>query len=186
MSHGRRGWAPDDERRKWQNPEAILSKIGLRPGQVFVDVGCGEGYFALPAARLVGDMGKVYGIDRDAEAICRLRERAAAETLVNLELSVGTAEEWVACNACADLVFFGTVLHDFADPATVLANARKMMKPSGLLIDLDWRKEATTWGPPPSIRFSEDHALCLIEAAGFKADAPQPNGPFHYMIVGRL
>lgn len=186
MSHVRWGWAPDEERRKWQNPEAILLQIGVRPGQTLVDVGCGEGYFALPAARLVGDAGKIYGIDTNAEAIRRLKEKAAAENLTNLELAVGKAEEWVACDACADIVFFGTVLHDFHDPSKVLANAKMTMKPSGLLIDLDWKKESMTWGPPLSIRFSEDYALRLIEKAGFKPDAPEPRGPFHYVIVARL
>jgi cyclopropane fatty-acyl-phospholipid synthase-like methyltransferase len=43
----------ETERRKWQNPEAILSEIGLKSGQTFVDIGCGDGSFAIPAARLV-------------------------------------------------------------------------------------------------------------------------------------
>jgi hypothetical protein len=61
-----------------------------------------------------------------------------------------------------------------------------MIRLNGLLVDLDWKREPTTWGPPLSIRFSEDDALRLIEAAGLKPDAPQPNGPFHYMIVARV
>jgi len=186
MSHSRSGWAPDEERRKWQNPEAILSQIGVGLGQTFVDVGCGEGYFAIPAARLVGETGKVYGIDTNAEAIRKLNGKAAAENLANLDLAIGKAEELVACQACADIVFFGTVLHDFADPSKVLANASKMIKPGGLLIDLDWKKESMTWGPPLSIRFSEEYASELIEAAGFKAEAPELSGPFHYIIVARL
>jgi predicted methyltransferase len=42
--------ANDTERRKWQDPEKILSEIGLAPNMTFVDLGCGDGYFALPAA----------------------------------------------------------------------------------------------------------------------------------------
>jgi hypothetical protein len=68
----------------------------------------------------------------------------------------------------------------------VLANARKMIKPRGLLVDLDWKKEPMTWGPPLSIRFSEEHASQLIESAGFRAEAPDLSGPFHYRIVARL
>ena len=49
----------DHERRKWQNPEAILSSIGLRPGFTLIDIGCGSGFFALPAAKIVGKKGKV-------------------------------------------------------------------------------------------------------------------------------
>ena len=134
----------------------------------------------------MGDAGKVYGIDTNAEAIGRLKGKAAAENLTNLDLAIGKAEEWVACEGCADIVFFGTVLHDFADPARVLVNAKKMVRVGGLLIDLDWKKESMTWGPPLSIRFSEEHASQLLEAAGFRAESPEPSGPFHYMIVSRL
>jgi ubiquinone/menaquinone biosynthesis C-methylase UbiE len=186
MTQARSGWAPDEERRKWQNPEGILSLIGLRVGHTFVDLGCGDGFFAIPAARLVGETGKVYGVDTDVEAMGRLREKAAKAGLKNLNLTVGKAEDVIVCQECADIVFFGIVLHDFSAPSKVLMNAKEMLKPSGRLINLDWKKESMEWGPPLQIRFSEDHASKLIEAAGFKAGAAEPIGPFHYLIVGRL
>ena len=44
---------PEDEaaRRRWQHPEFTLEGIGLTTGDTFIDVGCGDGFFALPAAR---------------------------------------------------------------------------------------------------------------------------------------
>ena len=90
------------ERRKWQDPEAILEEIGLHAGMTFIDVGCGSGFFALPAARMVGKTGKVYGIDISSSAIDTLRERAAQEGLTNVNLIVGKAEETVICQKCAD------------------------------------------------------------------------------------
>ena len=90
MVHGCSG---DRWRRGWQNPETILAQIGLRSGSVFVDVGCGSGFFALPAARLVGKTGRVYGVDIDPDAIETLSRRAAEEGLDNLDLKVGEAEE---------------------------------------------------------------------------------------------
>ena len=65
----------DPERRQWQDPEKILPSLGVAPGMVFIDVGCGDGYFALPAARRVGPQGKVYAVDSDAGAIQRLGSR---------------------------------------------------------------------------------------------------------------
>jgi ubiquinone/menaquinone biosynthesis C-methylase UbiE len=63
----------EQERRTWQSPEAILILIGLKRGFTFVDVGCGYGFFALPAAKLVGVNGKVYGLDANDEAIRKLK-----------------------------------------------------------------------------------------------------------------
>jgi len=173
----------EKERRKWQNPEAILVDIGVKAGLTFVDVGCGQGFFTLPAARLVGNEGRVYGLDADSEAIRRLNEKAAKEKLKNFKLEVGMAEETVFCDSCADIVFFGIVLHDFEDPNKVLSNAKKMLKPNGRLVDLDWKKEPMQLGPPLQIRFNEKKASDLIEAAGFSIDEIKKEGLYHYMIV---
>lgn len=171
------------ERRKWQNPEAILVDADVKPGLIFVDVGCGHGFFALPAARLVGNEGRVYGLDADSEAIDRLKEKAAKEKLRNLILEVGMAEQTVFCDSCADIVFFGIVLHDFGDTSKVLSNAKKMLKPTGRLIDVDWKKELMQLGPPLRIRFNEKEASSLIEKAGFSVDEVKEEGLYHYMIV---
>ena len=45
----------EQERRKWQNPEDILAEIGLRSGMTFMDIGCCQGFFTIPAARIVVD-----------------------------------------------------------------------------------------------------------------------------------
>lgn len=163
----------EKERRKWQIPEDILNLVGVKTGLIFVDVGCGGGFFALSAARLVGSEGKVYALDADSEAIERLRKKTAREGLMNLKLKVGMAEEAVFCDSCADIVFFGNVLHDFLDPAKVLSNAKRMLKPSGQLANLDWKKKPMQLGPPLRIRFNEKKASDIITAAGFKSVKPE-------------
>jgi ubiquinone/menaquinone biosynthesis C-methylase UbiE len=155
----------------------------LKHGFTFIDVGCGNGFFALPAARLVGEKGKVYGLDANAEAIGMLKKTAMKEGLRNLNLGVGMAEEIVLCDSCADVVFFGIVLHDFKDAIRVLSNARRMLKSTGKLVDLDWKKEPMKFGPPLQIRFSEEKAVSLIEAAGFKINSVKDAGTYHYLIV---
>lgn len=177
--------AIDPERRKWQNPEAILADIGLKPGFTFIDIGCGGGFFTLPAARMVGRRGKVYGLDVDARSITRLKELAAKKGLKNLNLTVGRAEESVICEQCADIVFFGIALHDFQDPARVLKNAKKMVKSAGKLVNLDWKKEPMDLGPPLKIRFSKDIAVRLIQTAGFTVETVKDSGPYHYLVVAR-
>ncbi len=179
----RRFRADDPERKTWQDPETIFSAIGLSAGMTFVDIGCGEGYFALPAARRVGPEGKVFAADINADAIVALREQAANEGHRNLSAEVKTAEEAVFCEGCADIVFFGIDLHDFADPEQVILNAKKMLKPSGRLIDLDWKDEPMAFGPPQEIRLSVEKARSMIEAAGFRVLSVQDAGPYHYLII---
>jgi ubiquinone/menaquinone biosynthesis C-methylase UbiE len=177
--------AIDPQRRRWQDPEAILGEAGLKAGLTFADIGCGGGFFALPAARMVGARGRVYGIDTDAPAISELKEAAAREGLHNLELTVGRAEDTILCPQCADIAFLGIDLHDFSDPLKVLRNARRMLKPQGWLIDLDWKAEPTPIGPPVAIRFSQEKALSLIREAGFTILNQRESGPYHYIITAR-
>jgi ubiquinone/menaquinone biosynthesis C-methylase UbiE len=175
---------PDErDRRTWQDPESTLRDVGLRSHLTFVDIGCGDGFFALPASRIIGETGKVYALDENPDAIARLKQKAKMEGIGNLDARIGKAEEIVLCEGCADIVFFGIVLHDFEDPAKVLENSKKMLKPTGRLVNLDWKKSPTRVGPPLQIRFSEEEAIHLIESAGFRIETYRESGPYHYVIV---
>ena len=180
--HG--GFSLDEAtRRSWYNPEAILQD--LHAGMVFMDIGCGDGFFSILAAKKVGSNGKVYAVDTDASAIERLKQKAKAEGLKNITAKAGKAEDAVFCTQCADFVFYSMDLHDFADPAKVLQNAKQMMKPNGRLIDLDWKKIDMPFGPPVSIRFSEEKATGLMRSAGFTVADVRDAGPYHYVITAK-
>jgi ubiquinone/menaquinone biosynthesis C-methylase UbiE len=173
------------ERRQWQEPEPILKAIGMGPGKTLADIGCGDGYFTLPAARMAGKSGVIYGIDTHAKALEELKAKAAAEGLANIYLYAGDAESMVPCEDCADIVFFGICLHDFLEPEQVLTNARLILRKGGTLADLDWKKKPTARGPPMEIRFDEAKAAALIQAAGFKVESVRDCGPDHYLIIAR-
>jgi ubiquinone/menaquinone biosynthesis C-methylase UbiE len=175
----------DQERRNWQFPERILTEIGLKPGMIFVDVGCGQGFFTIPAARIVGETGKVGALDISQTNIDKLKQKVVKAGLKNVLLKTGKAEDITLCKANADIVFFGIVLHDFENPEKVIQNARIMLKPDGKLIDLDWKKKAMSLGPPLPIRFSEAKARDLITANGFKVESIQNNGMYHYIITAK-
>ena len=180
--HG--GFRLDEEtRRSWYNPEVILKN--LKAGMVSIDIGCGEGFFSILAAKKVGVTGKVYSVDIDSAAIERLKLKAKAEGLTNITAIACKAEETVFCRSCADFIFYSMDLHDFNDPAKVLQNAKKMIKPIGQLIDLDWKKIDMPFGPPLSIRFSEEKASSLIEAAGFTVIDVRDTGLYHYVITAK-
>lgn len=182
---GHRRYHDEAERRQWQEPEQILKAIGMGRGKAFADIGCGEGFFALPAARMAGAGGAVFGVDADAAALIELRDRAVNEGMTNVFLFAGDAEAIVPCEGCADIVFFGICLHDFREPEQVLVNARRILREDGRLADLDWKKKPTARGPPLEIRFDEGKAAALITAAGFAIESVTDAGPDHYLIIAR-
>ena len=152
----------------------------------FMDIGCGNGFFTIPAAEQVDESGKVYAVDASAEAVETVKRKAAAKGLKNIITKAREAEETVFCDECADMVFFSIVLHDFRDPAKVLRNAKRMIKPTGTLINLDWKKKRTAFGPPLHIRFSEEQAQALIEQAGFTVESGKDAGNNFYLVTAKL
>lgn len=182
--HG--GFSLDESvRRTWYNPEAILKGTGLQQGVVFMDVGCGDGFFSILAAKMVGATGKVYAVDTDASAIEKLKHKSTERGLTNIIATVGKAEETLFCTKCADVVFFSMVLHDFDEPEKVLLNAKQMLKPNGVLVDLDWKKKPMAFGPPVHIRFSLEKASELIQQAGFTVENAKEAGRHHYIVIAK-
>jgi ubiquinone/menaquinone biosynthesis C-methylase UbiE len=153
---------------------------------VFMDIGCGNGFFTIPAAEQVGENGKVYALDANAEAVETVKSKAATNGLKNIVAKAAEAEETVFCDECADMVFFSIVLHDFRDPPKVLSNAKRMIKPDGTLINLDWKKKRMALGPPMQIRFSEEQAQALIKQAGFTVETVEDAGSNFYLITAKL
>ena len=180
----RGGFSLDEAtRRLWYDPEAILNN--LRSGMTFVDVGCGDGFFSILAAKKIGEKGRVYAVDIDPTAIEKLTQKAKAEGLKNINAKAGKAEDTVFCKQCADFVFYSMDLHDFSDPANVLRNAREMVNPNGLVVDLDWKKLDMPFGPPVAIRFSKEHATGLLRLAGLNVVDMRDAGPYHYVITAK-
>jgi ubiquinone/menaquinone biosynthesis C-methylase UbiE len=171
----------DGERRKMMDPDIILPRIGLKPGMTLVDVGCGQGFFAIPAARIAGPKGYVYGIDIDKEALDLLGHKASDASL-SIQILQGEAEKTIACEGCADIVFFGICLHDFAEPEKVLENAWRMLKPGGLLADIDGKKVESEGESHQGKRLSEKEASKLIEEANFNIESIEGFSDWLYLI----
>ena len=72
--------------RDWLNGKAqeLLRRIGLKRGQRVLDFGCGKGNYTIPAAQVVGDLGRVYALDKNHRALDELMKRAAARGLDNI------------------------------------------------------------------------------------------------------
>ena len=173
----------ENERRSRQNPEAILKSAGLKPGMCFIDSGCNDGFFTLPAARIVGEAGKVFAIDIDKEALDRMKQKLTSENIDNVEIIHQPSEEVMLGENIADIVFFGIVLHDFSDPLLVLKNSKQMLKPGGYIFNLDWQKKRSLYGPPYEKRFSHDHVRQLADRSGLNASGYKEIGEDYYTVV---
>ena len=75
----------DNPLRRWlSNPLKWLQAAGLKPGHTALEVGCGPGFFTIPAAKLVGDQGRVVALDIHPLAVRRVRQKARRAGLANV------------------------------------------------------------------------------------------------------
>lgn len=171
------------QRMKILNPNDILKSIGLKEGMCFIDLGCNDGFFTLPAAKIVGDRGQVIALDIDEEALNRLRQKIEQEKITNTTIIHSAAEKTLPYKNIADVIFFGTVLHDFKDPIKVLKNSKKILKENGLIYNLDWQKTQTEIGPPYDIRLSIDDVRKLAEEAELSFKSSKNISNLFYEVI---
>jgi ubiquinone/menaquinone biosynthesis C-methylase UbiE len=119
---------------------ATVSRLRLVPGQDVLDLCCGAGASAIPAARAVGPSGRVLGIDVAAPMLELARSRAAQEGLAHIEFRQGDATDTELPDASFDAVVcvFGVF---FAPDMTAFTTRMwRLLRPGGVLA-------VTTWGP---------------------------------------
>jgi ubiquinone/menaquinone biosynthesis C-methylase UbiE len=175
-----------EERRRRQPPERLLAAIGLGPGLRMADVGCGPGFYALPAARIVGPAGRVHALDLQEPMLARVRERAAAEGLANVAAALSEESRLPLADGSVDLVLVANVLHEAADRRAFLREILRVLAPGGRVAVVEWRREPMEMGPPLEERLSLDDVRADLAAAGF-ADAaavePEATGATHFGLV---
>jgi ubiquinone/menaquinone biosynthesis C-methylase UbiE len=120
-------------RDRYRNPaKKRLDRLGIKEGQTVLDFGCGIGSFSIPAARLVGERGKVYALDIHPLAIEAVEKKVRKEGLNNIEIihsdrDTGLADESV------DVILPYTVLHEVKDKQALLEELHRVLKPDGFL-----------------------------------------------------
>jgi SAM-dependent methyltransferase len=119
--------------------ELAMDRLGLRPGQRVVDLGCGSGRTTLELAARVGSAGEVVGADISAEMLARGRERAARLGAGNVEFVHADVQVHNFGEARFDAAYsrFGVMF--FADPVAAFANVRRALRPGGTLSFVCWQ-----------------------------------------------
>jgi SAM-dependent methyltransferase len=129
-----------DELQQWYKREGaiFIKDIGVRPGCLVLDFGCGKGRYTIPAAKVVGDSGRVFALDKDRSIYNKLIEKAASMGLNNI-VAVQSLKELKLYldNDSLDVVLFYDVLHSHyftaAERKNLFESINTVMKAHSLL-----------------------------------------------------
>lgn len=147
-------------------PDEVIDHAGIGPGMTVLDLGCGPGTFTIPAARRVGDAGRVVAVDIEPKMIDSAAEAVRAEGLGNVEIRLAEAYDLPAANASVDVALLVTVLAEIPDRHRALLELRRVLKPEGLLaiseavFDPDYPRQSTVirWCEEAGFKLEERHS----------------------------
>jgi ubiquinone/menaquinone biosynthesis C-methylase UbiE len=167
------------------DPELVFNALDLKKGDVFLDLGCGPGDYAIEASRIVGNSGFVYALDKWPYLICGLKEKADSHGLKNIHAVVSdvTAPLPVA-DHCIDVCLMATVLHVPAVTermGAVFSEVCRVLKTRGHFAIIECKKEDMPFGPPKHMRLSPTDIENSIKKYGFKKLSLVDLG-YNYMI----
>ena len=169
------------------DPEALFPALGLQPGDIVADLGCGEGRYALPLAARLGRGGLVYAADLWEEGLATLQTRAREQGLTNVKtLLADVSRPLPLAAASVDLAFMATVLHDLAEAGQAegaLAETARLVKPDGRLAVVEFKKIEGPPGPPRHIRLSPQEVAGLALPYGFLRPKIVDLSPQLYLAV---
>ncbi|GMA60344.1 class I SAM-dependent methyltransferase [Alicyclobacillus fastidiosus] len=169
------------ERRKMLPPNDIVKMLDVQQGHTVADIGCGPGYFTIPLARLPRT---VYAVDVSPEMLHLLKERAAYEELENITLVESPAEHTTLPDHSVDRVICSLVLHEVDDLKQTLSEFKRILRPGGRVLLIEWEKKPMEMGPPLEERLSAESLLREAEALGLHGEISYPN-PNQYIIVAQ-
>ncbi len=114
----------------------------LLPKLKVADLGCGEGYLTVEAARWAG---RVFAVDRSDAVLERAKALAARRRVSNITWKRGELEKVPLADASVDVALLSQALHHAQDPARAVREAARVTVPGGRVLVLDLRKHDEEW-----------------------------------------
>lgn len=165
----------------------VFKEAGVEAGMHVADLGCGNlGYFAIPAAKIVGKNGVVYAVDILKSVLQSVEGRAKQEGLDNLKTVWSNLEIIGATKieeGSLDATFVINMLFQSKKDDLVLKEAYRLLKNGGKMIIIDWLRISTPFGPPQEDRTNPEEIKRVAQDAGFKLIDEFEAGSYHYGMM---
>ncbi|EKD38928.1 MAG: hypothetical protein ACD_75C00559G0001 [uncultured bacterium] len=129
------GTAMESKFRLWlHDPVKILQGAEIRLGDTVLEVGCGTGFFTVPAAHLIGEQGRLVAMDALSAYVERVFQKTRSANLKNVRVMEGDALDTGLDVASMDVVMlFGVIPFPALPLNRLLPEMHRILKPEGSL-----------------------------------------------------
>lgn len=175
-------WLIRDNREQEERCSLMLANLGVKTGMTVCDMGCGNGFYSVQIAKMVGPKGKVLGVDIQPEMLQLLKKRAADHDIANVVPVLGTLADPKLPEGQIDLMLCVDVYHEFSHPVHMLAAMRKALAPAGLVALVEFRGEDPKVPIKPEHKMTKQQILNEWGKNGFKLSKEFEGLPWQHMM----
>jgi ubiquinone/menaquinone biosynthesis C-methylase UbiE len=173
----------------FSDPEKNVEQFDLGNGNYVADFGAGSGFYSFAAAEAVGSSGKVYAVDIQKDLLERLKNEARnVRHLANVDIVWGDLDHLGGTRLrenSMDAVIVANVFFQLEKKDNAILEMKRILKPGGRVLFVDWSSSFGGIGPRPQDVFTEEAAKTLFTKHGFKEDRAIGAGAQHYGIIFR-
>ena len=161
----------------------------LMPPVKVADLGCGEGYLTMEAARWAS---RVVAVDRSETVLGRAKALARRRRVSNVIWKKGELEKLPIRDAAVDVALLSQALHHASSPARAIAEAARIAVPGGRVLVLDLRDHQEAWVRAKlgdrTLGFKDEELKRMMIAAGLcdakvSVGARKAGDPFTVLIA---
>ena len=177
------GALEDPKRDAYQKPHEVVHALGIKPGEVIADIGAGSGYFTFHLARHVGDKGKVYAVDVSPEMVLHVNRRICEQKVTNVVSLLADPDNPLLSDRSVNRFFFSESWHHIENQAKYLSLMKRMLKPGGEVVMIDFHKKELPVGPPMQMRIAREDLIKQMESSGYRLTKEHSFLPYQYFLV---
>jgi arsenite methyltransferase len=177
------GSLEDPKRDAYQKPHEVLTALDPKPGEIMADIGAGSGYFTFPLARHVGERGKVYAIDVSPDMILHINRRIRDLGVTNVVSILADPDDPLLPDQSVNRFFFCDSWHHIENQAKYLALMKRMLRPRGEIVMIDFHKKELPVGPPLRTKIARADLIMQMGNNGFRLTKEHTFLPYQYFLV---
>jgi arsenite methyltransferase len=177
------GALEDPKRDAYQKPHEVLTALNIKPGEVIADIGAGSGYFSFRLAHFVGEKGKVYAVDVSADMVRHVNRRIRETKTTNVVTILADNDDPLLADRSVNRFFICDVWHHVENQLKYLSLMKKMLKPGGEIVMIDFHKKELPFGPPMQMKIAREDVINQMEANGFRLSKEHTFLPYQYFLV---
>lgn len=171
------------------DPKKIISQAFIGEGMLVADFGAGTGYYTIPLAQKVGEYGKVFALDVQADHLSKIKNEATRLGLKNVEIMHVDLEHETGSGlsqALVDRVIITNVLFQTDHPEFVVAEARRVLKRTGKIVIAEWADASNPIGPHAMHVIGKSKIVSMCRSAGLTLEKEIDAGSHHFGLLMKV